>query len=54
MDQATLIEYCQALQNTRTQLEVEIIKLRKELADARSKQAQEKEEVKTQDGILNT
>lgn len=52
MDQQALIEYCQLLSTQRTQLELEILKLRKEINELRSKQAQEKEEVKAQDGVL--
>jgi hypothetical protein len=52
MDQ-TIAEYCQLLVNTRTQLELEILRLKKELADVRSEQAKEKEVQETQDGILN-
>jgi len=54
MDQTeTLAEYCQLLVNTRAQLELEILKLKRELNDVRSLQAKEKEKVQeTQDGVL--
>jgi len=53
MDQTeTLAEYCQLLVNTRAQLELEILKLKRELNDARKEQAQKEAQSKETDGVL--